>query len=240
MQTHKLVGKPRTVLGKKVKRYRKDGFIPAVLYGGKHKGAVPILVGEKDFLKVYKEAGVSSLVSLQIGQDDIRKVLVHDMTRHALTNRFLHIDFYEVRMDEKLKAKVPLVYVGESSAVKNEGGMLVRAMQDIEVECLPQDLPRELEVDISLLKKFHDMVRVKDIKLPKGVSVEANLDVVIALVEEPRTESELEKLSEAPEEQAAISQIKVVGEEERNKKKEEAVQKEENLKSPSAGKQAKA
>lgn len=233
MPAFKLVGKPRAILGKKVKKYRASGLIPAVLYGGASKNAATLLVSEKDFLKVYRKAGASSLVSLEIGKGDSRNVLVHDVSKHALTDRFLHVDFYEVRMDEKLKAKVPLVFVGESPAVKNEGGMLVRPMQEIEVECMPKDLPRELEIDISVLEKFHDAIRIRDLQLPTGVAIHASGDEVIALVEEPRSDVELEKLSQTLEEQEAISQIKVVGEEERAKKKEEeaAVSKEENPKS---------
>lgn len=238
MNTYKLSGKPREVLGKKVKKYRAAGLIPAVLYGGASGVSTPLLISEKDFLKVYRKAGASSLVSLEIGRGDLRNVLVHDVAKHALTDRFLHIDFYEVRMDEKLKAKIPLVFAGESPAVKNDGGMLVRTVQEIEVECLPKDLPRELEVDISVLGKFHDVIRARDLKLPAGVTVHISGEEVIALVEEPRDESELAKLSEATEEQAAISQIKVVGEEERAKKKEEeaAATKEENQKPSSSGK----
>ena len=226
MALFKLSTQPRTLLGKKVKSFRAKGFIPAVLYGSARKEALPLLVDEKDFARIYAGAGESSLVSLSIGVKDVCNVLVHDVMRHPVTSRVLHADFYEVRMDEKIKTRVPLLFTGESPAVKNEGGMLVRAVQEIEVECLPQDLPHALEVSIISLAAFHTVLRVKDIPMPQGVVTRLDPEKVIALVEEPRSEAELAKLSEAVEEAAAVAEVKVIGEEERKKKEAEAASKE--------------
>src|SRR3989344_6330630 len=221
MKTHKLSLRPRTVLGKKVKIYRRQGLIPAVLYGMRVN--MPLFVSEREFSNVSRMAGESSLISLLDENAHARNVIVHDVSRDPITDRILHIDFYEVRMDKKMKARVQLVFSGESPAVKSDGGILVHPMQDIEVECLPQDLPHEILVDVSPLKTFTDAIRVKDLALPSGVSVHgAEPDTVVALVEEPRSEAEMEDLSKAVDEKAAIAEVKVVGEEERKKKEAEA------------------
>jgi len=218
MEKIRLTTQKRETIGKKVKRYRKDGMVPAVLYGGKSKNATPLLVSGKEFGAVYKKAGESSLVELELSEKDIRHVLVHEVSRHPVTETFLHVDFYEVRMDEKIKTKIPLLFTGESAAVKNDGGLLVKVLHEIEIECLPADLPHDLTVDISVLAKFHDSIRVKDLKLPKGVEALAPAEETIALVNEPRSEAEISGLSEAVDESAAISSIKTEGEEKRAEK----------------------
>lgn len=220
MSAFSLKSETRTVHGKKVAAYRKKGFVPAVLYGGKSKDAQSLLIPEKDFARVYRGAGESSLITLNVGADDVRNVLVHEVSLHPVTGAFMHIDFFEVRMDEKLKAKVPLVFTGESPAVKNNGGMLVRTLQEVEVECLPGLLPHEIAIDISALGKFHDAIRLRDLQMPEGVTLKGDADEVVATVEEPRSEKELEGLAGKVEEEAAISQIKSVKEEERKKKEE--------------------
>lgn len=215
-----LVAQPRKIFGKKINRYRREGFIPGVVYGGHRKETAPVLVSENDFMKVFSGAGESSLITLRLGDADRRTVLVHDVARHPVTNKFLHIDFYEVRMDEKLKTKIPLVFIGESPAVKNEGGVLVKALQEIAVECLPKDLPHEIAVDVSGLASFGNFIRLRDIVLPPGVELRGDKDDVVALVEEPRVE-EATAAAAAEEEQAAISQIKTEAEEKRGKKETE-------------------
>jgi len=218
MSAFNLTSEKREVRGKKVAAYRKRGLLPAVLYGGKSDGAVALFVPEKDFSRVYRAAGESSLITLHVGVNDLRQVVVHEVSPHPVTGAFLHIDFFEVRMDEKMKTKVPLAFVGESPAVKNDGGMLVRTLQEVDVECLPSDLPHEIAVDVSVLKKFRDAIRVKDLLLPHGVALRGDADEVVATVEEPRSEAELESLAGKVEEEAAISQIKSVKEEERKEK----------------------
>ena len=191
--------------GRKNGQFRKQGFIPAILYGRKIKN-LALLVKEQDFEKIYEEAGESTLIKLKIGDDKDesskkdRAVLIHEVAKDPVNDKAIHIDFQQVRMDEIITVEVSLVFVGQSAAVESEDGVLIKSIQAIEVEALPQDLPHEIEVDISSLKTFDDSIYVKDLKLSDKVKVTTNLDDVIASVIPPRTSAELEELEEAPAE----------------------------------------
>lgn len=202
---------PRTLLGKKVSALRKTGFIPAILYGHGKK-PVSVTVNARDFDKIFKEAGETTLLSL-VMDGKKHNVFIHDLERDILTSQVIHADFFEVKMDEKMKTKVPFIFVGESPAVKADGGVLVRAMQEVEVEALPQDLPKEIKVDISSLVTFEDKIHIKDLVLAGGVKVLADTEETIALVSPPRSDKEMEDLEAKPVE--TVAEVKVVGEEEK-------------------------
>lgn len=116
-----------------------------------------------------------------------------------MTSRFVHADFFEVRMDEAIEADIPLEFVGEAPAVREHGGVLVRALEAVEVSALPADLPHTLPVDLSSLATFDDVIKIKDIVIPAKVTVKDDPETVVALVEAPRSEAELEKLDEKVE-----------------------------------------
>lgn len=201
---NELKAKSRKELGRGVKPLRNAGFLPAVVYGEKII-STPISVSAKDFEKVYKSAGESTLVRLNVeGNDPSIKaeefsVLIHDIQHHPVKGHAIHADFYAVRMDKEIRIKVKISFIGESPAVKNEGGVLVKVTQELEVEALPQNLPHELKADISALTGINSRLLVKDIALPsKEIKVLANSEEVIALVEAPRSEEELESLKQAP------------------------------------------
>jgi large subunit ribosomal protein L25 len=202
---------PRQELGRKTNKQRKAGQIPAVIYGHGVKSE-PLYVGAKDFSKVFGEAGESTLITLEIDNKK-RNVLIHDVARDPLSEQFLHVDFYQVKMDEKLKAKVPLNFIGESNAVKAEAGVLVKNLQEVEVEALPKDLPHHLDVDIGALQTFEDHVFVKDLNVSDSVKILAEADEIVASVIPPRSEEELAALEEKVEEK--VEEVKVVGEEEK-------------------------
>ena len=212
-----LSSKLRSETGRQNKRIRKQGFIPAILYGHKVKN-LALLVERQDFEKTYQEAGESTLIKLKIDGKE-RVVLIHDVAKDPVSDESIHIDFYQVKMDETIKVEVPLIFTGQSAAVKEKEGVLVKNIQSLEVEALPQDLPHEIQVDISSLKTFDDNIYIKNLKLPSQVKIEAQPEEVIASVIPPRTKAELEKLEEAPEEK--IEEVKVEVEE---KAKEEAVE----------------
>ena len=155
-QKIELNAEKREVLGSAVKRLRKDGYLPAVLYG-KGQETLPLQVLTQDFSKIYKLAGESTLVYINIG-DQSYPTIIHDITRDALSDELLHADFYKVRLDEKIKAMIPVVFENESSAVKDLGGIFVRNVNEMEVEGLPQELPHEIKIDISELKNFGDQI----------------------------------------------------------------------------------
>lgn len=186
----------RKETGRQVKPLRKGGVLPAVLYGdGVATQSLSIVY--KDFEKAWKQAGESTLIELDVA-GKVHNVLIHDIVEDPMKGTFLHADFYAVRMDRVIRTKVPLEFIRESHAVKNEGGILVKVAHELEVEALPKDLPRELTADISSMLVLEARLLVKDIKLPKGVKIIADENEVIAVVERPRSEEELAALSEAP------------------------------------------
>jgi len=225
--TLELKAQVRNTVGKKLKTLREKGFIPAVVYGPGHR-PVSIQVGYHEFEKVFKEAGESTLIKL-IVEDQVKNVLIHDISRDPLDDEFIHVDFYQVRMDKALTAEVQLIFEGEAPAVKSLDGILIKNITEVEVEALPKDLPHEIKVDISSLDSFDKHIRIKDLQLPSGVKILAEAGEVVVLVKPPRTEEELKALEEKPEEKVeaveVISEKEVEGEEkeisEKPEKKEE-------------------
>lgn len=196
-----LNAQPRELTGKKVKTLRQKGLLPVVLYGYQTP-ATPLIIQTKDFENVWKRAGESSLILLKTGTGEYN-VLIHDVTRDPIRGSFLHADFNAVRMDQKIRASVPIEFTGESPAAKNEGGILIKVRQELEVEALPKNLPKECVADLSLLSVIDSRLYIKDIALPEGVKILADLDAVVALVEKARSEEELAALEQAPEETVA-------------------------------------
>lgn len=166
----------------------KDNVIPAVVYGHGIKNQ-SVAVQSVAFKKIFKQAGTNTLVWLKVGSDEKQQVLIHDYQQDPVSSEFIHVDFYAVRMDEKIEADVPLKFFGVSGAVKDKGGVLVKNMEDIKVKCLPKDLPHEITVDLSVLKTFEDRIRVSDLSIGTGVEVlieDKNLVVASAII--PREE----------------------------------------------------
>jgi len=171
-------------------------LIPAVLYG---KGVEnqSLKLKKVDFEKVFAAAGESNLIDLDFGAGAV-KVLVKDSQRDVLKYTFTHIDFYQVNMKEKINTEIPLHFVGESKAVKELGGMLMREVHEIEVECLPSDLVDHIDVNISGLNTYDDVITIADLVLPKGFKlVHNNPEDVVAMVVEPKVEVEEVKPVEA-------------------------------------------
>ena len=204
--------KTRREIGKKAKLLRNKGYVPAVLYGYGIKSA-PVAVETIPFEKVWKEAGETSLVSLQLEDGSRRTVLIHDVSRDILRGNPLHADFYAVRMDRVLEADIPLVFTGEADAVKTLNGVLVKVIHELPIQALPKDLPHEISVDISALRTFEDQIFVRDIPLPEGVELRVEPDQVVALVEAPRTEEELAALEQPAE--VSLENIELAGEKEK-------------------------
>ena len=165
-------------MGKNVSALRREGILPAVLYG-QGVESTPLCVSWKEFEKVLEEAGETSLVTLKLAGGQTHNVLIHDVAKDPLTLKPIHADFYAVRMDKPIEASVPLNFIGESPAVKNEGGILIKVLHELEIEALPKDLPHEIAVDISRLEKIDDKIYVRDVPLPAGggtvVAKEKNL-----------------------------------------------------------------
>ncbi len=208
-------------MGKKVKALRKQGMIPAVMYGPKAEPGI-LHVQKKEFAAVYQEAGESSLISLQIGKNQT-PVLIRDVQRNPLTGEVTHIDFYQPRLDEKTKIMVPLSFEGEAPAVKELSGTLLQNIHEVEVSAFPQDLPHEIVVPVEGLKTFEDRILVKDLKVDSAVEILAELDWIIAqVVPAEKVEEELAKPVEE-----GVESVEKVGEGEEAQEGEEGEVKEE-------------
>jgi len=189
-----LKAKKRIVFGKHNKSLRKQGFIPAVLYG-KKTPACSLQVNFQDFKDIYKKAGDTDIIDLiiQDGEKEQKKsVLIYNVSNHFLSGLPIHIDFYEVEMDKLITARIPINLIGESPAVKL-GGVLVKPTQEIEVEALPMDLPHEIIVDISTLTDFDQTLCIKDINFPPKVKILIDENTPVVTINAPITEEELEK-----------------------------------------------
>lgn len=212
----------RKVLGGGVRKLRRDGYIPAILYG-KGQEPLPLQIFLKDFNKTFKIAGESTLVYIGVDSQSY-PTIIHDVARDPLTNGILHADFYKVRLDEKIKADVPVVFVGESPAVKDLGGIFVRNVNELEVEALPQNLPHELTIDISVLKNFGDKITVGDLKQSLGSLAELTAtddDAIISAVQEPISEEELKASLEEPT--TGVEDVEVIKKEKPEEVAEETV-----------------
>jgi large subunit ribosomal protein L25 len=191
-----LTAQSRTQLGKSVKTLRKSGFLPAVVYG-EGVPSQPVIISYKEFVAALNAAGESTLVNLEVDGKPFN-VLIHDVSYDPVSDLPIHADFHAVRMDKLIRAHVPLEFIGESPAVKDDGGVLVRVVQELEVEALPQNLPHELTVDLSVLKTIGSTLHVKDIMLLSGVTLLTDADETIVVVDAPRSEEALAELSQAP------------------------------------------
>ncbi|MGE5426027.1 MAG: 50S ribosomal protein L25 [Bacillota bacterium] len=158
--------------------------LAAILYG-RGLESRSIKVNRNVFGKLFAEAGESNLITLDLDGKEF-PVLVKAVQRDALKNNLIHIDFYQVNMKEKVKAEIPLEFIGDSKAVKEYSGVFVVNMDEVSVECLPGDLVDHIDVDISLMNELGDMIRLQDLKLPKGISLEHEGNEVICVVEEPK------------------------------------------------------
>ena len=188
----KLTAKIRTETGRKTDVLKASGRIPAVIYGHKVKNVL-LDIDYKDFQKVLREAGESSLIELNIeGDKEKRSVLVHEIQKDPVSDQYIHVDFFQASLTEEVEVQVPLILEGTSLAVKDLGGTLVKNISELEVKALAKDLPHEIKVSIDGLNTFEDHILVKDIILPKGVKTTVKPDEIVVSVSAPqKVEEEL-------------------------------------------------
>lgn len=201
MEQTPLIAEKRTVLGRKVRKLRREGLVPAHVFGHKIK-TEHLQVKEADFKKVYDKVGETGIIALTVGAEK-KPVLVRNVQIHPVTDDTLHIDFYQVNLSEKVKVNVPLEIVGESPAVEKKIGLLLTPVSEVEVEALPADLPENIEIDISKLVGIGDEIKVKDLKVDRTkIEVHTDEDLVVAQIGELVTK-EMEALeAEVEAEQA--------------------------------------
>ncbi|MEK7189178.1 MAG: 50S ribosomal protein L25 [Patescibacteria group bacterium] len=191
-----IILKQRTPHGTTGARFlRASALVPGVLYGD-HIASRHFSVDLKDFPKLRSAGGSSGLIDVQLpGEDGAVKAIVQDIQTDPVSGRLEHVDLYQVRMDKKLHTEAHLTFTGESAAVKDLGGILVKQHTELPIECLPADLATHIEVPIGSLATFENVIRVRDLALPKGIATHLPADEIIAAVSEPRSEEELSQLS---------------------------------------------
>lgn len=216
---------PREIVGKKVRTLRRGGLVPAELYGHGLKN-MHLMVGAKELAKAVKEAGTTTVLNLVVNGGTSaaaakkHPALIHHVSENYLTGEIDHVDFYEVRMDEKITAKVPLEFTGDAPAVKAFAAVINKSMSELEVEALPADLPHSLIVDLSVLAELNQSIYVRDLTIPRGVEVLVDPETAVATA----TPQAAEEVVETPIE---VTDVVVETEEKKAERTAEKGEKEE-------------
>jgi large subunit ribosomal protein L25 len=201
MKRYKLKVEKRKVLGKQVKKLRREGILPCNIYGKGIKSTA-VQVPQADFDAVYKEAGETGLVDVEL-DGKLTPVLIHNMQKDFRGN-VLHADYFQVNLKEKVKTMVPLQIIGEPKAVLDKVGLLMNILSEVEVEALPEELPENIEVNVEHLANINEQVTVADLKVPAGVTVLTEPEQVISKIGELVTkEAQEEAATEAAAAEAA-------------------------------------
>lgn len=203
----KLQVEKRKVRGRKVKKLRREGILPANVYG-KGVKSLAVQVDLKSFLAVFEKEGETNLIELKVKDEEkVRPVLIHNIQLDPVSDQPLHADLYQVDLKRKVTTEIPIETVGESLAVKEKSGVLIQPLTEVEVEALPTELPDKFEIDLGQLKEIGEMITVGDLKAPEGVKILTGVGEVLAKVEPPTKEEEEIKPEavegKAPAEEAA-------------------------------------
>ena len=212
----------RNIDGKKVRHLRKEGVLPLALFG-KNTELQNLQTNLKEFETIFDEAGESTLLTLQIeNSEEKSKVLISEVQHHPVTGQIIHATLRKVDLKEKIKANVPLEFVGEPEVVKSGVGILLTLIDEIEVECLPTDLPSEIVVNTESLKEVGDTITVADLNFDREkIVIDIDPEEPVAKIDHPQMEEEPE---EEVSEEEAIAQVEATSE----KKPEEGEEESEN------------
>jgi large subunit ribosomal protein L25 len=206
---------PRTTVGRHVSGLRRQGLVPGIIYGHSVKPLTVEIPG-KDFAKMFHRAGRSHLLQLRVeGERVARPVLIKELQINPRTAEPVHVDFFQVNLLEKLTVQVPVVLVGEAPATKFNAGELLHLIHQLEVSCLPDAIPGEIDIDVSGLAEIDDAVRISEVQLPEGVELADALDPeeVIAKIAAPRVQEE-EAAPEAEEGAEVAAEVEAQAESE--------------------------
>jgi large subunit ribosomal protein L25 len=197
-----LAASHRHVTGKKVAHLRREGLLPAVVFGrGLESDSVS--VDAHEFEQLRRHAGPNTLIDLTVDGGKKTPILVHDVQLHRITRRPLHADLYVVRMTEELTVDVPLVAEGESEAADNLGGTVLHLIESVRVRALPDHLPQSIHYSIAGLRTFDDLVHVSDLAIPEDATLLTDPGEIVAKVLPPRVEEEPVAAEAAEGEEAA-------------------------------------
>lgn len=210
----------RSVSGRRVKKLRAQGLIPANVFG-KDVASVSLQVDSKTFSKVASQVGESTLFYLQVaGEKQPRPVFIHEITPHPVSGHLLHVSFHQVNLKEKVTAPVKVVLVGEAPAQKDGIGVLVQHLHEVDIEALPADMPDRLEADISGLAAVDSAVYVKDLKIGPKLTVQIDPETIVAKIESLAKEEVVAKPVVSPEVPAEGEKPPAEPQLEENKKEE--------------------
>jgi large subunit ribosomal protein L25 len=183
----RLTATPRRLTGKAVARLRRQGLLPAVLYG-RHQPSLPLALDARAFDHLRAQVAPTTLVELAVEGGATTTVLIHDVQIHPVTRRPLHVDLLAVEVGEELTVEVPLVPVGASPAVEDHGGTLFHPIDALKVRARAEDLPTTLPLELGRLVDFDAVIHARDVPLPPGVTLVSDPDEVVAKVLPPRVE----------------------------------------------------
>ena len=190
----------RQVLGKRTRRLHREGKLAAVVYGH-NTAATPLVLDRLEFQKVFTKSGRTHLLDLVVDGDRTEKVLIREIQTHPRRLGPIHVDFYQVSLEEKITVEVPVHLVGESAAVKRGDADILQPIHAVRVECLPTDIPEAFEVDLTPLEEIESELRISDLSVPKGVTVLVDADELVVKIVHKR---ELKVEEEAPVAEAAV------------------------------------
>jgi large subunit ribosomal protein L25 len=206
---------PRGVLGKKVSSLRREGVIPANVYGH-GLDSVAIQVPKDDLVHVMRTAGRNAIVYLRLDGEEPRPTFLRQVQRNPVTDAILHADFYQISLREKVRMEVAVSLIGTAPAEQTYGGTLLHSLDRISVEGLPTDIPSVIEVDVSGLEEIDAAIHVSELSVPEGITVLTDAEQVVAKVAPPKVEEEVEAAvaeGEAPEGEEAAEAAAEGGEE---------------------------
>lgn len=206
-----LTAQPRTVIGKQVNKLRREGMIPAIVYGSQIKEPLALMIDEKSLKTVISKAGRNRLIELGLDGSK-RMVLTRDVQRNSLSGRIIHVDFQEVSMTEKITSQVPLALVGTSPAVTRGEGLLIHGIDLVEIRALPTDLVSVIEADVSVLASLNQAITIADLKVSDKIEILTPRDEMVAKVVPVKEEVITEEVP------AAAAEVEVIG---KGKKEEE-------------------
>ena len=192
----------RQITGKRSRRLNREGKLAAVVYGHEN-GSTPLVLDRLEFQKVFVKSGRTHLLDLVIDDSKTEKVLIREIQTHPRRQGPIHVDFYQVNLQEKIRVEVPVHLVGESAAVKRGDADVNQPIHTLEVECLPTSIPEGFEVDLTPLAEIDDGFRVSELDVPKGVTVLADPDELIVKIVHKR---ELKIEEEVPAEAAVAAE----------------------------------
>ncbi len=215
----KIKAEKRDVFGKNVsRRLRREGMIPAILYGGDASN-VPLTLRKEDVFMILKSDTGENTVFQVSFDSEIRDVMIKELQRDPVTDKILHADFVHIAMDKVIRVSVPVAIAGEAVGVKAEGGFVDFITREIEVECLPKDIPEHIEIDISDLH-LRQSLKAEDSALPEGVKLITSSDTILVMIEVPVKEEEIEVEEEVEEVIGDEEEPEIIGKEKLEKEKE--------------------